>query len=403
VLRGSLWPFIILLGVQPGAGSFTPTGPRIEARLLRSAARVHTTVSTPPDKQAAPLWPGSRFTDLDRARALSRGLRYIYRTALNRRSFGLHGSDYLWCFYTLSAAVRDEGLKSTAHRMGVERALQWRHSHRSLPRDADADTISDYVFGSNAADHLGVPDENLKEQLRRAAPRFAARDYFLFDPVTEPPPADVPDECEYDGELNPRGAKVCRVCRRPLKMKTRYDLWCDALIISYGGDHYGVKLGAHYADVLKWLPVMRPYGGHKKLSDPILFDTVYAVTHIVYTLNDYTQYRLSPNLLPQEYEFLKSNLREALRESDPDMLGEFMDTLRAFGLTSEDRDLRAGMEYYLTHQHRDGSWGKMYMPNRYHPTWNGISGLSEYEWQTGEGLSFPEIRPLLEGWNRQTP
>jgi hypothetical protein len=401
VFRGSLWPFIILLSVQLGAGSFTPTGPGVQPLLLRStrAALVQTTVSTPPDKQAAPLWPGSRFTDFDRARALSRGLRYIYRIS---RSSSAHSSDYLWCFYTLSVAMQDESLKLMAHRMGVERAQHWRQLHRSLPRHPDVDTIYDYVSGSEAADDLGLPDDRLKEQIRRAASRYSALDYFLFDPVTEPPPADVPDECEYDGAVNPRGSKFCHVCKRPLEMRSRYDLWCEALIISYSGDHYGVELGARYADVLKWLPAMHPYRGSDNGANPDFFDTVYAVTHIIYTLNSYTQYRLSPSLLPQEYQFLKSNLREGIGEKDPDMLGEFMDTLRSFGLTSEDPEMRAGMEYYLSHQHRDGSWGKKYIHNRYDPTWVGISGLSEYAWRAGEGLSFPEIKPLLERWNRET-
>jgi hypothetical protein len=103
-----------------------------------------------------------------------------------------------------------------------------------------------------------------------------------------------------------------------------------------------------------------------------------------------------------EYQFLKSHLREAIKADDADMLGEFMDTLRSFGLTSEDPEIRAGMEYYLSRQNRDGSWGKKYIHNRYHPTWNGINGLSEYGWRAGEGLSFPEIKPLLERWNRET-
>jgi hypothetical protein len=77
-----------------------------------------------------------------------------------------------------------------------------------------------------------------------------------------------------------------------------------------------------------------------------------------------------------------------------------MDSLRAFGVTTADPLMRVGMEYYLVHQNADGSWGNpherdVYM--RYHPTWNAIAGLSEYDWQ-GEGLSFPEVKPLLEEW-----
>jgi len=398
--RKSLWLFIVLLSAQLiPADSLAPAAPGFE-RWLRPIHVALNKIPVPFSREefATPLWPGSRFTNLDREQALSRGLKYIYRTALNHRSFARHSGDYLWCLYTFSAAVRDENLTMMAHRMGVERAREWRRLHRSLPHNADAITIYDYVANSEAADDLGVPDERLKQEIQLAAPRYSAIDYFLFDPLTEPPPADLPDECEYDGAANPRGSKFCHVCKRPLEMRSRYDLWCDALIVSYSGDHYGVELGAHYADVLKWLPVMRPYRGSEHGKNPDFFDTVYAVTHIIYTLNNYSQLRLPPALLPQEYHFLKSNLREAIRENDADMLGEFMDTLRALGLTSEDPDMRAGMEYLLSHQNRDGSWGRKYIHNRYHPTWNGISGLSEYEWRAGEGLSFPEVRPLLERW-----
>ena len=81
------------------------------------------------------------------------------------------------------------------------------------------------------------------------------------------------------------------------------------------------------------------------------------------------------------------------------MLGEFMDTLRSFGLTTNDPLIRRGMEYYLAHQNPDGSWGDRHEKDiylRYHPTWNAIAGLSEYAWAAGEGLSFPEVKPLLE-------
>lgn len=355
-------------------------------------------------KRGEPLWPGSRLTELDRARATYRGLEFIYRTALDRRNFAEYGHDYVWCFYTLSEAVRDPRLRRMARRMGRERARRWRQLHRSLPADADAGMISDMAFGDDAAESLGIPDPQLKEQLKRAAPRFSARAYLLFDPLTEPPPSDVPDECKFCGtDDNRRGSKVCHVCRRPLVMRTRYDVWYDALITAYVGERSGIRLGASYADVLKWLPTLRPYRAAASPTDAEFYDTVYAITHIVYTLNNYNQYRLSPTLLRPEYEFLRANLKEAIAQQDADMLGEFMDTLRAFGLTSRDPVIRAGMEYYLTHQNADGSWGKrreqdIYL--RYHPTWNAVAGLSEYAWQ-GERLSFPELKPLLEKWAEQ--
>jgi hypothetical protein len=327
-------------------------------------------------------------------------MRFIYRSALNNRIIEEYGHDYLWCFYTIGSNVRDVAVRRMAHRMGVERARRWRRDHPVLPPDADAGTITNLAFGCDAADSLGVRDDAMKEQIRRAAPRFTVQDYLRFDPVNEPPPVDVPDECEYCGAFNVRGSKTCRVDQRPLKMRNRYDVWYDALITTYVGEHYGVRLGARYVDVLKWLPALRPYRGSDQGANTEFYDTVYAITHIVYTLNNYSMYRLSPEWLPQEFEFLKTNLKEAITRRDADMLGEFMDSLRAFGLTTEDSSMRAAVHYLLSHQNADGSWGYMKekdIYNRYHPTWNAVAGLSEYAWR-GEGLSFPEVKPLLEQW-----
>ena len=288
-----------------------------------------------------PLWPGSRFTEADRQRAVLRGLRFIYRTALVRKNFEDYGQDYLWCFYTLSVAVRDASVRQMARRMGLERARVWRSTHRSVSADADAALVSNLAYGNDAADSLGVYDQEFKKQLVRAATRFKARDYLLFDPMTEPPPVDVPDDCKRCGASNARGAEVCFICKTPLVMRTRYDIWYDALITTYVGTRSGVFLGASYKDVLKWLPTLRPYRASPKDEGEEFHDTVYAITHIVYTLNNYSQSKLSPSLLPQEFEFLKTNFRAAIEEDDADMLGEFMDSLRAFGLTTPIRSFAA--------------------------------------------------------------
>ncbi len=218
--------------------SLHATGAGSQARALtRPQVRATRVVAV---SNARPLWPGARFTETERKRAIMRGLQFIYRTALDPVNFAGYGSDYLWCFYTLSAAVDDETVRRTAQRMGVERAHAWRKAHRTLPVDADAATISTYVFGSDAADSLGVRDAGMKRELRRAVHNFTARDYLLFDPQREPPPADVPDLCEYDKAENARGVRVCHLCQRPLKMRTRYDVWYDALIVAYVGERYGV-------------------------------------------------------------------------------------------------------------------------------------------------------------------
>jgi hypothetical protein len=50
------------------------------------------------------------------------------------------------------------------------------------------------------------------------------------------------------------------------------------------------------------------------------------------------------------------------------------------------------VQYLLTHQNPDGSWGDpeardVYL--RYHPTWNAVAALSDYAWRGG-----PDARRL---------
>jgi hypothetical protein len=336
----------------------------------------------------------------ERETAIRRGLEFIYRLACDEGCFNVYGHDLLNCFYFISDTSLDPSLRRTARKMGRERARRWRLINRSLPRRADAAVVSEYVHGSYAAARLGLPDAALKRQLKEAARSLPALDYFWFDPVSEAPPNDVTEPCRC-GVRNERGRRTCRDCRRRLAVINRYRLWYEALIAAYNCERAGVYAGARYRDVLKWLPVMRPYRGRENGENPDFYDCLYAITHIVYTLNDYSRYRLSPGWLPQEYEFLKTNLSEAIATEDPDMMGEFLDSLKAFGLKDAHPLIRTGMEFLLSRQNEDGSWGETTTDDlykRYHPTWTAIDGLREYDWR-GERLSFPRLMPMLRAMN----
>jgi hypothetical protein len=142
---------------------------------------------------------------------------------------------------------------------------------------------------------------------------------------------------------------------------------------------------------------MRPYPARADVSSKLFYNVTFAITHVIYTLNDYNRYLLSPEWLPQEFQYLKTNLEEAVKLEDPETLGEFLDTLRDFGMTEQSPLIRVGVEYVLSKQNPDGSWGDPSDPdiyNRYHSTWTAIDGLREYAWQ-GRRLSFPALKPLL--------
>lgn len=329
-------------------------------------------------------------------------MRFVFRSASKPSNFDDYGSDYVWWFGAISNTVRDERLRRLARGMALECARRWQQTHRALPAGADAETIADFVSGADAAESIGLRDERLKEELRRAASRFSARDYLAFDPLKEPPPADVPDECDYDGADNPRGTKFCRVCHRRLFMRTRFDVWYDALVAAYTGERYGVTLGASYADVLKWLPVLRPYDAAGRGTDIEYMDAVYSVTHVVYTLGDFWTYRLDPRLLPREYAFLRAGLPKAVAARDADMLGEIMDSLKSFGADDSDPLIRRGTEFLLAHQNRDGSWGDVNGDayDRYHATETAVNGLCVYALRR-DGLSLPDTEPLLKRWAQE--
>jgi hypothetical protein len=321
----------------------------------------------------------------EKRRAIDRGLEAIYRTACDAENFEMYGFDFLGCFDCIASTSKDRNLARKARRMGRERARHWRREHAQLTADLSADEIAALVFGCCAADRLGVRDDAFKESLRAAAEHFTVADYLGFDSAIEPPPRDVPEEC-LCGTYNERGRKRCSQCKKQLNMLSRYGVWLDALTRSYHGERYGIRLGAPFAEVIKWLPAMRGYPTYDDGNNPDFYWAIYAVTHVVYTLNDYSFYKLSPRALPDEYAFLKSNLRHTIQMEDPESMGEFLDALKSFGLSSDHRLIQEGENFILATQNSDGSWGDPSSADhyqRYHPTWTAIDGLRDYAWWGG--------------------
>jgi hypothetical protein len=346
----------------------------------------------------------NRFRFAERQLAVQRGLESIYRVARDPHKFAEHSGDLISCFYSISTTSRSEWLRQTALAMGKERASRWVSSHRALPKDLDAETLMDYIWGCTAAEELGVACQELRQEIIRSASRFKVEEFMCFNPQQESPPDDAAEQCTC-GAKNERIRKRCRLCKRKLIKLNRYEAGFYALTRTYASDSLGANIGARYADVIRWLPAMRPYRGYENGQNPDFYDTVYFVTHVVYTVNDYGVYKIPRRLLPEEFEFLKNNLHEAIAINDPEMVGEFLDSLKAFGLTERDPIIQTGSDYLLSSQNPDGSWGvydrhDTYM--QYHATWTAIDGLRDHAWR-GIGFSFPDVEPLLRRTARKRP
>jgi len=329
--------------------------------------------------------------------AIKRGLDFIYRTADAPEGFASYGSLMICCFALVGATSRDAGLRRLAKSRAQKLTRRWQRLHPVVPLDANSDLVLDFAMLRYALSRIGERDVVPSEQLRAAIERFSVQDLLGFNPLTEPPPNDLPFACDC-GLKNQRGRKSCKKCKRRLNYQSLYRVWMEALANSYVSETCGLRFGAGYLDVLKWLPKLRPYPDGIEEDVELLRDATYAVTHVVYVLNDYGTYRLSPRLLPHEFAFLKANVASACEREDPEILGELLDALRAFGLRRSDPLIRRGTKYLLDSQNKDGSWGDPDEENirtRCHTTWTAIDGLRSYAWR-GERSVFSRLRPLLK-------
>ena len=341
------------------------------------------------------------MTNLIAETSIKRGLDFIYRAACTDHGFDSYGSLLICCFALVGATSRDTGLRQLARSRAEKLARRWARVHALLPTDAGPDLILKFVLVRYALSRLGLRDIGLKAQIRRAAERLSPRELLGFDPVSESPPDDLSFRCDC-GLKNQRGRKFCKQCRKRLEIQSCYRVWMGALTKTYVGERCGIPFGAPYLDVLKWLPGMRPYPIGAGADVETLRDAIYAVTHIVYTLNDYGTYRLRPGWLPQEFAFLKANVAPACEREDPEVLGELLDSLKAFGLRANHPLIIRGARYLLAVQNEDGSWGDPDEENirtRCHTTWTALDGLRTYAWR-GERLIRPEVKAMLKRFAR---
>ncbi len=328
--------------------------------------------------------PNAREQRNQRHAAITRALEFIHRFGNEEKSFTEYGSFLICCFALLAATSRDTRLRELGRARAKQLLRRWSRTHRVIPEDADADLLFEFILVRYAQRRLGLRNAD-GNTLNTLARKFSAVELIGFDPANEPPPDDWPYKCDC-GFQNARGRKSCRQCRRRLQMRSRYRVWMEALANTYVAEASGVLFGAGYAEVLKWAPVMRPYPTIED-DEELLREAIYAVTHVVYSLNDYNTYRLSRRGLGTEFQFLKGNVVAACERKDPEVLGELLDSLRAFGLRLSHPLIARGARFLLDNQNEDGSWGDCDEENirtRLHTTWTAIDGLRECIWlETG--------------------
>ena len=313
-----------------------------------------------------------------RLSAARRGLQLLRRLAGRRSTFARFSGHLLPAFYFIATTSRDAALRRGALAAGRERARYWKQQWYLRRQKLDADAVLDAISAGYAAEQLGIPHRRIRRQLEAAIARCSTVELLGFDPVSENIPRNIPEECEC-GVVNERGRRRCRACRRRLTPRSRYEVWYHALINLYFCECYGLHLPVSRADVMRLLPTLRPY---PRPRSSCYRDAIYAVTHVVYTLNDYNRSRLPARLLRRERAFLKSSLPWAIRQGEPDTVGEIVDSLAGCGVEDADPLMQKGRAFLLERQCDDGGWGDEDDEyGRFHSVWTCIDGLRDYCWR----------------------
>ena len=317
-----------------------------------------------------------------RSNAVYRAFNLLRRLASRQSTFAKYSGHLLPAFYFIATTSGDAALRQSALRAGRERARYWKQQWHARRHKLDAGAVLDAISAGYAAEQLGIPHRRIRRQLEAAIARYSTRELLGFDPVSEAIPRNIPEDCEC-GVVNERGRRRCRACRRRLTPRSRYEVWYYALISLYFCERYGIQLPVGHADVMRLLPALRPY---PRPRSRCYRDAIYAVTHIVYTLNDYNRSRLPARLLRRERAFLKASLPWAIRQGEPDTVGEILDSLAGCGLADTDPLMVRGRAFLLEQQRADGGWGDEGDDyGRFHSVWTCIDGLRDYNWPENAG------------------
>ena len=174
-------------------------------------------------------------------------------------------------------------------------AHRWKHGQLlrgwKIGATPTPDEVIQCSIGMYCMERVGV-SHDLKGEvsafLAQNPPPFAAKDYLGWDPALGPP--------RRFGHRDENG---------PISV---YRALSNALIYTFYAERVGLRLGCSYKDVFEHVDAFRPWCGPEDLSSRLYGDQCYLVTHVVFTLNNWGELMLDPNLCPHEYCFARNHL-----------------------------------------------------------------------------------------------
>jgi hypothetical protein len=323
---------------------------------------------------------------------------------------------------------------------GVEEMATWFESNPEVVAELDTNAVECFLNASYAAgDHRALRRRSLTEARRRLGP--------LLTPWLAREPADMtPDDYsatvtlavyahQIEGESHPafthlrRLANASAAACQDLEDALGYS-WRDILSSQpvANGDAYGLLLwlvtltdartvpglasppgtaefGPRVWAMLRDYPfaVARDYP--ESANNAVFYDDAYLATHIGYVPTGYGRHRLRVADSPNLYRYLRENFYAVLAMGELDLVAEFVDLLRQYGLDAgNDVQVRDGTRQLMRQYEAAGAWMKHRESyetpesNPYdliHKPWTGIAGVRRRRPEVATAANY---RGQFEAW-----
>jgi len=311
--------------------------------------------------------------------AMLRGLAFLERFALGDVCWRGCAPDVSYMFFHVATRSSDRAFASRARTIARGAARRWCRDYPRLPPDTPAEAVLWwFAYGTCAPTALGLDTRAMRRDLARAVRGCCPRDFLGFDPRREAPPSTVCEPCECGAPAV--DAVKCPACGERIERLHPYQAWQGAMVGAHIAETIGLDIGCTVRDALRWRARMQPYPDVRRRITEAGWHAFYAVTHLVYVLDDYSLHLLLPGLLAPEIELVRAVCRHALADDDIEMLGESIDVLLAVGEDEAGELVSRARRRLLAAQNRNGSWGDRDDDpyTRFHKTWVALDGLTSY-------------------------
>lgn len=253
----------------------------------------------PKPPPAGPAWPQAKRTAIINGLDFLRGLGgTLFR---NTSLWNRHGSDILIPFYVPPQGAPASEEERHALGVAIELAAVWRSRNRGrrLSSATGPSELLDLMQGVYTLECLGTGDGSLRQQLVERCAAYGVEDFLKYDPAAGEPGGGVREDCPC-GTRPPVGARECPGCRRPAVPMSKFDVWLEALVWTFHGCRMRIGLGACFFDVLRQLggAFAALYPRRHELSQKDCHYLCYALTHVVYALNNFGERSLPQSLFP---------------------------------------------------------------------------------------------------------